>query len=308
MNPELRPIRAADLPQVAHLTFPAFAQAFSQDIPPDAPVQPLGFSLWHAGKPAGLALAKADRSEGKAELMSLFITAPHRRQGFGAALLQHMETELSALGMTEISTRFSDRLPGARAFSALLARQGWGEVLRERIRILGHVGKTMKVFRDQSAIIARASRDGLALVPWKDRADEARRHIESRIAAGLAPEWARGGLADGHLDEDFSMLLMVHGRPVGWVICHFHAQARRWAFPVGWIDEEHQKRGWLLVAYAEGARRLEARHGPQAVAVFESSAGLPMMWRVLENRFAPHAELADYVLKAEKALEPAALG
>ena len=60
--------------------------------------------------------------------------------------------------------------------------------------------------------------------------------------------------------------------------------------------------GWLLVAYADGAQRLSERHGETSIAVFESTNAMPMMWRVLEGRFAPHAQLADYVLKSRKPL------
>lgn len=299
-----RTLEPEALEPFAHLTFPAHAKAFAEAIPAQAQIAPRRFALYVDGAPAGLALFRHAQETGESELMSLVVDKPMRRQGLGAALLAQAEAVLRCEGSERLVTRFSDRLPGVPAFSALLARRGWTAPEPERIRILGPVGKTLNVFRDRDALVARARRDGLKLIPWQDYADDARSIIEDHIETGRAPEWTRIGADSPDLDREFSVILAnAENEVVGWVICQFHEHVRRWSFPVGWIGESDQRRGWLLVAYADGARRLGERYGSDAVAVFESTNAMPMMWKVLEHRFEPHATLADRILKAGKALK-----
>lgn len=301
MTMTIRPIENGEMSKAAHLTFPALAKAFSSPLSSDPSVQLLRNSAWLDDVPVGLALAKRQQQTGEAELMSLMVDKRFRRQGIGTALLRQTEMAVRSLQSSEILARFSDHLPGAHAFGQLLARENWSQPDPERIRILGQVGKTNEVFRDQAGLVVRAKRDGLQLIAWQDYPGDGKALVTQQIADGLAPEWTQMGLHGDNLDPEFSVILTTQqGAVVGWVICQFHAEIRRWSFPVGWITPEHQRRGWLLVAYADGARRLGERHGEASIAVFESTNAMPMMWRVLEGRFAPHAQLADYVLKSRK--------
>jgi GNAT superfamily N-acetyltransferase len=300
---EIRSVDFRDMGRLAHLTFPAFASAFSEAPPGGSPFRPYRLAAFAEGKPIGLALATLETTSGHAELRSLVVDRSHRRMGTARGLLDQMETWLRDDGGQHVSACFSDQLPGANGFAALLAGAGWSAPEPERIRILGRVGKTSDVFRDRERLVQRAFRDGLSIIPWRDHAGDPRSLILREIEAGRAPDWAQIGLLADTVDPEFSMILTDGaGQVVGWVICQFHAGIRRWGFPVGWIHQEHQKRGWLLVAYAQGAHLIETRHGPDAIAVFESSSGLPMMWRVLEHRFAPHAERADRLLVSRKRL------
>lgn len=300
---EIRCVDFRRVGQLSHLTFPAFARAFSEDPPQDSHLRFYRLAAFERDNPIGLALATMDAQSGDAELRSLVVDRPHRRKGTARTLLLEMETRLRDGGGKHVSALFSDQLPGAAGFAALLADAGWSGPEPERIRILGRVGKTGDVFRDRERLVQRALRDGLTIVSWRDHDGDPRSLILREIEAGRAPDWTQIGLMADTVDPDFSMILTDGaGEVVGWVICQFHAEVRRWGFPVGWIHEEHQKRGWLLVAYAQGAHFIESRHGPDAIAVFESSSGLPTMWRVLEHRFAPHAERADRMMISKKNL------
>lgn len=300
---EIRLVDSHEMSRLGHLTFPAYVSAFSEALPAESTLQAFRLAAFEHGRPIGLALATMYAETGQAELRSLVVARSHRNKGTGRALLLQMETELRDAGGKDVSARFSDRLPGADSFSAMLVGAGWSTPEPERIRILGRVGKTNDVFRDRERLVQRALRDGLSIVPWRDHDGDPRALILREIEAGRAPDWTQIGLSDDTVDPDFSMILIDGtGEAVGWVICQFHPGVRRWGFPVGWIHEEHQKRGWLLVAYAQGAHRIEKLHGADAIAVFESSSGLPMMWRVLEHRFAPHADHVDRVLVSGKHL------
>lgn len=289
--------------RLGHLTFPAFATAFSEALPETSPLRPYRLAAFRHASPIGLALATLDRRSWRAELKSLVVARSHRHAGTGRALLRQAETHLKDAGGAIVSTEFSDLLPGRAAFAALLACAGWNAPEAGRIRILGRVGRTNDVFRDRERLVQRALRDGLSIVSWRDHDGDPQALIAREIEAGRAPEWTRSGLFADTIDPDFSSILIDGaGEVVGWVICQFHPGVRRWGFPVGWIHEQHQRRGWLLVAYAQGAHHIERLHGPDAVAVFESSSGLPMMWRVLEHRFAPYADHVDRLMMSEKSL------
>jgi len=303
MTPIIRAVEADAMASAAHLTFPALAKVFSEITQAHAPAVPLRFAAYDGSTPIGLALVLHGKDHRQGELVSLAVDKAFRRRGIGAAVLRYVEHHLRTANICEISARFSDGLPGASAFGALVASAGWNGPVPERIRIMGQVGNALEVFRDRDKLLARALRDGLVIVSWRDFPHDARAHILQEIAEGRAPEWSSAGLFSDTFDPDFSMVLTKGDNTVvGWVICQFHAGVRRWSFPVGWIDSEFQTRGWLLVAYADGARRLSERFGLHAIAVFESTRGLPMMWRVLEDRFAPHAQVADRILRVDKQL------
>ncbi|MGD9478627.1 GNAT family N-acetyltransferase [Shinella sp. G-2] len=303
MTPVIRAVQADAIAPAAHLTFPTLATFFSQATPAEAPTVPLRIAAYDGATPVGLALALYRKDRRQAELLSLAVDKAFRRRGVGTSILQSVEHHLRTDNISEISARFSDAMPGASAFGALTGGAGWNGPVPERMRIMGPVGNALEVFRDRDKLLTRASRDGLVLASWRDFPHDARGHILQEIAEGRAPGWSSAGLFSDTFDPDFSMVLTKGANTiVGWVICQFHAKPRRWSFPVGWIDHEYQKRGWLLVAYADGARRLGERFGPDAVAVFESTMGLPLMWRVLEDRFAPHAQVADRILRVDTQL------
>lgn len=303
MTPVVRAVQADAIAPAAHLTFPTLANLFSHAPQADAPTVPLRIAAYDGATPVGLALALYRKDHRQAELLSLAVDKAFRRRGVGTAILQSVEHRLRTDNISEISARFSDAMPGASAFGALTGGAGWNGPVPERMRVMGPVGNALEVFRDRDKLLTRASRDGLVLASWRDFAHDTRGHILQEIAEGRAPGWSSAGLFSDTFDPDFSMVLTKGAnRIVGWVICQFHAKARRWSFPVGWIDNEYQKRGWLLVAYADGARRLGERFGPDAIAVFESTMGLPLMWRVLEDRFAPHAQVADRILRVDTQL------
>lgn len=300
---DIRSVDDREMAELKHLTFPALATAFSAAVPETSPVRPHRLAAFRQGLPIALVLATVSATNGKAELKSLMVTREHRRAGTGRTLLHLMEANLREDGASSIRTEYSSRLPGRDAFAGLLVDGGWSPPEAERIRILGRVGRTTAVFRDRERLVERALRDGLTIVSWRDHDGDPRACIKAEIEAGRAPEWTQIGLDADTVDPDFSSILLDGaGQVVGWVICQFHATVRRWGFPVGWIHEQHQRRGWLLVAYAQGAHHIEQLHGPDAVAVFESSSGLPMMWRVLEHRFAPHADHVDYLMVSVKPL------
>lgn len=303
MMPFIRSVEADAMAPVAHLTFQALANVFSEVTQADAPTILLRFAAYNGTTPIGLALVLHGKDHRQGELSSLAVDKAFRRRGVGTAILRYVEHHLRTANISEIFARFSDGLPRASAFAALVASAGWNGPVPERIRVMGQVGNALKVFRDRDKLLARALRDGLVLSSWRDFPHDATAHVLQEIAKGRAPGWSSAGLFSDTFDPDFSMVLTKGDNTVvGWVICQFHAEVRRWSFPVGWIDSEHQKRGWLLVAYADGARRLSERFGPDAIAVFESTMGLPMMWRVLEDRFAPHAQVADRILRVDRQL------
>ena len=300
---ELRLVDCHAMTGLGHLTFSVLASAFSAAHPEGSSIQPYRLAAFRHGGPVGLALATMNAESGQAVLRSVMVAREHRRAGIGRALLFQLEMLLKNAGGLAVSVEFSDQLPGRNAFAALLADAEWSAPEAERIRILGRVGRTNEVFRDRERLIGRALREGLSIVPWRDYPDDPRARVLQEIEAGRAPDWTKIGLFADTIDPDFSSILIDEaGQVVGWVICQFHAGVRRWGFPVGWIHEQHQRRGWLLVAYAQGAYHIERLHGADAVAVFESSSGLPMMWRVLEHRFAPYADHVDRLMVSEKSL------
>jgi GNAT superfamily N-acetyltransferase len=79
--------------------------------------------------PAGLVLAQARlrdlRIDASCELLSIFVEAEHRRQGFALRLLQHLADEARSEGFSRIMTRYSAETPKTALLGDLFNAAGF---------------------------------------------------------------------------------------------------------------------------------------------------------------------------------------
>ncbi|CAO3419679.1 hypothetical protein [Azospirillum endophyticum] len=278
--------------------------------------RPCAVAAWNGDQPAGLALSAVSPGRpleaGAQMLLSLTVARPWRRRGLALRLLAALESALPALGVRQLEVGYSSRLPGAGAFAATLRAAGWPEPEATRLRICGAVRDTVAVFRDRDSLMTRMRATGFRLWSWRERGAEAEALAQAMIDRGEAPAWARPIHWRTRLDPDLS-LVIGHGTDdiagaggdiVGWALCVHQPDLTRWFFPVGWVRPPYDRHGWLMGAYAEGAERLAARHGDDAVAVIETASGQPGMWRLFERRFEPHAHWTDRMMTSERPLAP----
>ncbi len=310
-HPEvIRPVAICEAEALAPLTWPSYRSLMSLADPGERRLcRPGVVAAWDGDRPAGLALSGVapgwPLEDGRQALLSLMVARSHRRRGLALRLLAALEDHLLAQGVRRLTVDYSDRLPGAAAFAATLRAAGWPEPEPARLRICGAVRDTVAVFRDRDSLMARMQAEGFRLWSWRERGIGCEALAQTLIERGEAPAWAQPRHWRNALDPDLSLVIGdAADAIVGWALCVHQPAAARWFFPVGWVRPPYDRRGWLMGAYAEGAERVAARHGGDAVAVIETASGQPGMWRLFERRFEPHAHWTDRMMASERLLNP----
>lgn len=300
----IRAVAAPEAEAVAPLTWNAYRSLLAA---PDPAGRTCCLAAWRGDAPIALAVSSASSehclTEGCQSLLSLTVAPAWRRQGVGRRLLTELEDALDRLEVRSLSASFSDRLPEAAAFSALLAATGWDIPTAQRYRICGEVKDTAILFRDRDRLLKRLEGTGFRVHSWRDRAADGHRFAEAVIADGAAPAWARPALWEKSLDPDVSLVIAdAAGQPAGWVICEYQPHLSRLYFPIGWMVPPYDARGWLLGAYAVGAERAMAKYGGSTLAVIETGSMQQGMWRLFERHFQPHARWTDRLLISSRSL------
>lgn len=295
--PFVREIRADESTGFLGLTAPALRTALMEPYLPEGCFR-IGAFL--GNQPAGLLLS-APQPDDLQDITSIMVAPRFRRRGIGRALLADIAHRARALGRNGLVARWSDRLPQAAAFSALLASQGWSDPIETRRRMTWRVGDWTKGFPRRDAILARLRANGLmdrslAALDVAEIEDLKRQNAEL-IANGRAPDWSS---AEGWLplaDPDATVLLYdTHGRLHGWMAVNYQAKFDRWFIPQGYVVAEKVSAGWLIGAIASLWMRLEAKAGPDALLIAQPPAGAGgAMERMLFRHFGAHAVATDFL-------------
>jgi GNAT superfamily N-acetyltransferase len=301
---QVREVAADEAQALASLTWTHYRPLLTMDDAARREIHACCLAAWLGDIPVGLVTSAHSRYDRNAQsLLSLVVAKAWRRQGIGRTLLRALERAMAGRGLTQLQTQYSDRLPDAQAFGQLIQAEGWPEPEAVHLRICGPVRETFSVFRHRAGILQRLDREGFRIRTWAEDGERALAHAVALLAEGAAPGWADPRPWLDMIHPDASMVLITPDDHIcGWVMCQHQVELSRWYFPVGWVQEPQAGRGWLLGAYAEGARRLAEAHGDETRVVVESSRGLKGMWRVLERHFVPYADWSDRMLESIRPL------
>lgn len=304
----VRAVSVNEANEVASLTWGAYRSVLSaSDEAKVDDFRPCCLAAWNGDNPVGLVVSAASKehtlAEGWQSLLSLTVAPAWRRRGIARRLLAALEKTVLDHAVGNLTTNYSDRLPGTKAFAELLLSAGWAEPSAIRYRICGEVRHTAALFRNRDNLLKRLEGGGFCIHSWRDRGDEGARLADAVIAQGGAPAWAGPAFWAETLDPDLSLVITDAGeRPVGWVICEYQPQLSRLYFPIGWMVPPYDARGWLLGAYAVGAQRAAEKHGESALAVIETGAAQQGMWRLFERHFQPHARWTDRLMMSTRGI------
>lgn len=299
---QLRNATPDDAAALAGLTWPTFHPLLSVDDDRRTALRPLCHAVWLGEVPVGLTVSmRSERDADEQTLLSLMVKPVWRRQGIGRALLRNLYGALAAQEIRALEVRYSDRLPGAGMFAALLQSEGWSEPLATRRRICGAVRDTVSIFRDRGKVLERLLREGFRVLTWREAGERALALAAALEENGEAPAWADPTPWRHRLHPEASLVLVdARDQVRGWVICEYQEALARWYFPIGWVRAPQAGRGWLLGAYAEGARRLAEAHGDGAMVVVETGRAQAGMWRLLDRHFQPHVHWADHLMESQR--------
>ena len=216
MTYRIRTLSPDRAPAFAPLTFPAYRSRIGRDT--------TAVGLLSDNEPVGLALASLPDRKGCSELLSLFVAFPHRKRGLGSLLLGHTQKLLARAGAGSMRTTWSETLPGALPFQAVLAGQGWTAPHKRMLVLRGDftqkMGSVMQTDYPAYRTAPRLPRK-YSISRWQDMTDADRQYILSR--QGL-PDWyppeANPFRAEDLMEPLTSLLLRYENDIAGWITTH----------------------------------------------------------------------------------------
>lgn len=306
---ELAILRPPVAPEFVGMTFPAFRHLL--DLQPalrllsDAnrpPIQPLAVGATVGGVPAGLAVVEAPiTGEEPPELLSLFVSAEHRRQGIGTALVKRVEAELAERGCASVRTVFTAGKPGIAAFERVLVKCAWEEPTPRSLSARFTVEEAQRF----PWLGRYPLREGCEIFPWVELKPEERVELRrSQAATG----WIKPDLVPWNFDEHgFEPVTSVGMRcpdgVVGWVINHVTAQDTL-RFTCSFIRKDLGRRGRILPLFSESINRLAMT--AYTTCTFIAPVRHATMVAFVERYMAPWVSFLEETRGASKALVPGA--
>jgi GNAT superfamily N-acetyltransferase len=234
-----------------------------------------------ANQPIGLALAEI-HSDGRAEVLSIFVKPSHRQQGVGSALLARLTGELASRGCTAHLV-YTTGQPTTPALERLLQKQDW-TLPQPR----------MWVCRSTTAMIANApwmQRQALPsayqIFPWCDiTAAEALAIQQTQGSDSWIPRDLYPFQPEPNLEPLNSLGLRYQGQVVGWMITHRLApDTIRYSF--GFIRQDLQKMGRLISLIANAIQlQINAENIPNGI--WAVSCQRPLMIQFVRKHMAPY--------------------
>ena len=255
---EIALLSPAAAPRYAALTFPLYRELLASG---DA----VAVGVEIAGGPAGLALARKDGA-----VLSVAVARPHRRQGFGGALLAGIEEELRARGCAVASCTWMTGTPSTPALEALLRRRGWEEPVPRMLVCRANLALALAAPWIQNPPPLRDA----VIRPWAEVPEIDRRQ--------MAPE------AGNDFEPANSLALYRGGRIAGCVVTHRIAKdlLRYSHFSV---RPELAGSGVALALLAESIRRFPIRtNAAEEVGIFDVRMDNRRMLNVVRRRLQPY--------------------
>ncbi|MBU1001042.1 MAG: hypothetical protein KKE73_00800 [Proteobacteria bacterium] len=261
MSYRLRQLSEVQARAFADMTFPAYRPLLAR-AGKDG-ILAIG-ALTEDGTPAGLILI--EQGHGRATLLSLLITLPHRLQGLGGALLETAENILARAGTRTLSTSWSEALPGATAMAALLHR---AEYAKPRPRLLmvkgdwqGAIGEVLRSEYDRYRN-GNGLPKGYELTPWRDMTREDVRFILTRQGQPGWYEPRANPLREARRIEPVnSLILRREGDIVGWLGTH-RISPDTVRYTDVFVREDLKNGGAVSIAMVVRGFWLQHDHGPR---------------------------------------------
>ncbi len=241
----LRDAAEADAFRIA--TFPSFRHWL--DFDPGWPA-PIAVGTRMGGEMSGLALA-TPCDDGTADLLSVYCVPDRRRRGLAAALLEQLESECRARGLSALKGTYMTGQPATQAFEGLLAHRGFAP---PELRMLV-VRATLSSIAPAPWIQPRRLPSGYEIVPWVSLSPALRGELATSHSADpwIAPDLVPFDFEEG-IDPVTSTALLVKGNVRGW--CLNHAVGGVLRYTCAFVHPRLQRLGRVLWLYRAAVERM----------------------------------------------------
>lgn len=257
----------------AALTYPYYGARLKDE---DAPRIFIAMGATWREKPVGLALAVRDAILPEAQLLSLYVAPPLRRQHIGTALLSALEQELRSEAIPEATAIFVTETASTAIADRILTKQEWGP---PHVRF--HICKAPTDLMMRAPWFDATLPPEFEFFPWAELKDSERAYL-------TAPDPSYPTELDPFSWPQFepinSLGLRYEGRVIGWMITH-RTGPEQIDYDSLYVFPPHLSLGRAIPLLAEAIKR-QARAGiPSGRWIVEGSNA--QMIRFMKRRFAP---------------------
>ncbi len=251
-----------------------------------------------ANQPIGLALAEI-RSDGQAEVLSIFVQPSYRHQGVGAALLAQLSTELRLRGCANIHLVYTTGQPTTPALEHLLQKSNW-------------------TTPQPRMLVCKTSLDRIFQAPWMQRSRLPSAYQICRWAEVTQAErldiqqrqescpWIPPDLTPFQHEPDLEPLnslgLRYQGQVVGWVITH-RLSPDTIRYTCSFVREDLQKMGRIIPLYVNAIQT--QRNANIAKGIWTVPFGHGSMVQFVKKRMAPYLNALEETRSSFRLLETA---
>ena len=276
----------ATLAPYATLTFPSLApdSATWQKLTGEL----LGISASHNGTLVGLALAER-KSDGTAQLISLFVSPHQRRQGIATRLIAHLSTFLHEQKLTTLSVNYQAPHHQPGPMDRLLARLGWSTPQQIFLLLKGEAKQLASIAWPERFPLS----EGYQLMPWRtDYAD-----VALQLLAGNERTEV---FQSSQLEPQISLALLHHNTLVGWVLVD-RTSTNATRFSSVFVDKGHRARGQGLTLLVHAFRKQQAAGIPIARAAVAPHS--QAMLRLVDRHLGQHLKTITAARSSQRNLD-----
>jgi len=265
------------------MTFPSHRPllGYLGSINPQTGGRPVACCARVGDQPVGLAVAEVAAGEPVAELLSVFVAADVRGRGVARRLIETLERDLAATGVTRVHAVYMTGRPSIPALERVFHHRGFSDPARRTVvvRFTPEEAATTEWYRR-----ARLPAGG-EVFAWKDLTAAERSELQqSQAERPWIPPDLEPWRCDDRFDETSSVGLRKDGQVVGWVINHPIAQGMI-CFTTSFMRADLARRGGIFPLYVASLERLR---GTGVTCTFVTAAHFESMVRFVLRRCAPY--------------------
>lgn len=268
------------------LTYPRYRSWLSPAAKADAPtVRAERLAVVARDSTGPLAMALVSWRDAEAWLMSVFVAKAARRHGIATALLDRVEAELAALGITKIHAEYSSR-QDRRAFVRLMASRGWSNPEILEFRLAGYADWPDRMGPEWSRFMARLKDAGFgwsAIAKLTEQETATLQALEDEQGDDLISYWKFAEYSDPAI----SILLRQHGELVGYILGETDEKTGQHHYTSGYVTPRLQRLGWLPAGLEVVCRLQGAAYGAKSVALYETRGTNTRMVGFMKRRLTP---------------------
>ncbi|NES67449.1 MAG: TIGR03032 family protein, partial [Okeania sp. SIO2D1] len=269
------------------LTFPKIKTRWSRQQPKG---QLLGRVAEVEGQKVGLVLAEVFNSPPETEVISLFVLPEYRHQGIGKGLIQNLETDLKALGCTQMKVVYKSTPITTLALEPLLKQQNWQP---PQVNFL--LGKTTTEKVSQAPWLRKYPLSNkFTVFPWSELTDTDKQQIQSLdYPTSLSP------FGNTQPEPLNSLGLRYESQLVGWMVTH-RVAADAIRYSTMFVDKRFQRLGRGISLLSQSILRQVDSTVPYCLfAVAEEN---PAMLQFVHKHLEPYLTEVTYSQVAVKQL------